>query len=173
MEPFLGQIMMFGGNFAPRGWAFCNGQVMSINSNQALFAILGTTYGGDGRNTFNLPDLRGRAPVHAGTGNGLPTVNPGQMGGAPEHTLTIAEMPTHNHSLHGELAPADKPTPQGNMLGLTPNSPIYTAPAPAQDRTFADSSIGNQGGNQAFDLHSPYLGVNFIIAVEGIFPSRN
>ncbi|MFL9839636.1 tail fiber protein [Sphingomonas sp. ST-64] len=173
MEPFVGQIMMFGGNFAPRGWAFCNGQLLSIQSNTALFAILGTTYGGNGQTTFGLPNLQGRVPMHAGTGPGLPPVALGQMAGSPTHTLTVAEMPSHNHTMHGELAPADKPTPQGNMLGLTPNTPIYTAPVPAQDRTFAATSIGMAGGNQPFDLHSPYLAVNFIIALVGIFPSRN
>lgn len=173
MDPFIGQIIMFGGNFAPRGWAFCNGQLLSIAQNTALFSILGTTYGGNGQTTFGLPNLQGRVPVHPGTGAGLPPVSLGQMAGSPTHTLTINEMPTHNHSFHGELAAADKQTPQGNMLALTPGTPIYAAPIPADDRTMAPSSIGATGGNQAFDLHSPYLAVNFIIALEGIFPSRN
>lgn len=173
MDPFIGQIMMFGGNFEPRGWAFCNGQLMSIAQNTALFSILGTTYGGDGRTTFGLPDLRGRAPVHFGSGGGLAPVQLGQMGGAETHTLTVNEMPAHSHSMHGELAIADKQTPQGNMLALTPGNPIYAAPVPADDRTMAPSSIGNAGGSQPFGLRSPYQAVNFIIALQGIFPPRN
>ncbi|WP_186456829.1 phage tail protein [Sphingomonas suaedae] len=173
MDPFIGQIIMFGGNFAPRGWAFCDGQIMSIASNTALFSILGTTYGGNGQTTFALPDLRGRSPVHPGTGPGLPPVALGQMAGSPTHTLTTLEMPIHNHSFHGELANADKQTPQGNMLALTPGTPIYAAPVPADDRTMAPTSIGMAGGSQPFDLHSPYLAVNFIIALFGVFPSRN
>jgi microcystin-dependent protein len=175
MDPFIGQIMMFAGNYAPRGWAFCDGQLMSIQSNTALFSILGTTYGGNGTTTFALPDLRGRVAVHAGTGAGpgLSPVALGQSAGSPTHTLTINEMPSHNHSMHGELAVADKQTPQNNMLALTPGSPIYAAPIPAEDRTMAPSSIGVAGGNQPFDLHSPYQAVNFIIALEGIYPPHN
>lgn len=173
MEPFLGQIMMFGGNFAPRGWAFCDGQLLSIAQNTALFSILGTTYGGDGRTTFGLPDLRGRAPVHPGNGPGLTPIALGQKAGAETHTLTLNEMPSHSHSMHGELAVADKQTPQGNMLALTQNNPIYAAPVPADDRTMAPSSIGNTGGSQSFGLRNPYQAVNFIIALQGIFPSRS
>ena len=173
MDPFIGQIMMFAGNFEPRGWAFCNGQLLPISQYTALFSILGTTYGGDGRTTFGLPNLQGRTPVHTGTGGGLAPVQLGQSGGAETHTLTVNEMPSHNHSMHGELAVADKQTPQGNMLALTPANPIYAAPVPAEDRTMAPSSIGNTGGNQSFGLRSPYLAVNFIIALEGIYPSRN
>jgi microcystin-dependent protein len=173
MEPFIGQIVMFGGNFAPRGWALCDGQLLAIQTYSALFSILGTTYGGNGQSTFGLPDLRGRSAVHAGTGPGLAPVALGQKAGSPSHTLTVNEMPSHSHSMHGELAVADKQTPQNNMLALTPGSPIYAAPVPADDRTMAPSSIGNTGGSQAFDLHSPYQAVNFIIALEGVYPSRS
>lgn len=172
MDPLLGTIILFAGNFAPRGWLFCNGQLLPISQNTALFSLLGVTYGGDGRTTFALPDLRGRVPVHAGQGSGLSPINLGEMGGAEAHTLTIAEMPAHNHSLHGELAAADKLSPQGNMLALTSGTPIYAAPVPAEDRTLAPSSIGVNGGNQPFDTRDPYLALNYIIATEGVFPSR-
>lgn len=173
MDPFIGQIIMFAGNYPPRGWAFCDGQVLPIQQYTALFSILGVTYGGDGQITFGLPDLRGRAPVHAGTGPGLAPVALGERAGSATHTLTVNEMPLHSHSLHGELAVADKQTPQNNMLALTPGSPIYAAPVPAEDRTMAPSSIGPTGGNQPFDLHSPYQAVNFIIALDGIYPPHN
>lgn len=177
MEPFLGQIIAFGGNFAPRGWAFCDGQLLPINQNQALFSILGTTYGGDGRTTFALPDLRGRSIVHPGHGPGLTSIRLGEKSGRENVTLTINEMPNHNHSvtLHGETALADNAGAQGRMLSQTPNNPIYADPIAADNKTMAADSIGelSVGGGVGFNIRNPYVGINVIIALQGTFPSRS
>ena len=174
MEPFIGMIVGFGGNFAPRGWAHCHGQLLPISQNQALFSILGTTYGGDGRTTFALPDLRGRAPIGEGSGPGLSPVGLGERGGAESHVLTTQEMPAHSHgaTLHGETAQPDASNPQGKMLAL---SNIYANVVAAEDRTFASESIRveNSGNGASFQIRNPYLGTNWIIALTGVFPSRN
>lgn len=190
-EPFIAEIKMFGGNFAPRGYAYCNGQLLQISQNSALFSLLGTTYGGDGRVTFGLPDLRGRSAVHSGgnsAGPGLPAVQLGQKGGAVSHTLTTAQMPSHNHSatLHatnerGNTAvpyvPATIDTPAiGHMLASKSRTNIYHDDAPAVsigDMDARSITVANQGGGQSFNIQDPYLGVNFIIALQGIYPSRN
>lgn len=187
MEPFIGQIMMFGGNFAPRGWAFCHGQLLPISQNTALFSILGTTYGGDGRTTFALPDLRGRAALSAGNGPGLSDVRLGQKGGAETVTLTVAEMPSHNHSANsanlkcsnpGHTGPGDTDTPGPTAMPANAVGNLIYSNAPA-DTTMAEGTvsgsvtIGNTGGNQPFQIRNPYLGVNYIIALQGIFPSRS
>ena len=173
MDPFLGQIIMFGGNFAPKGWRFCDGSMLSVSANTALFSVIGTIYGGDGQTNFALPDLRGRAPIQAGQAPGLAMYHLGSSGGSEQQTLTVNQMPRHNHSMHGELASADKKSPQGNMLALVPDGrQIYAEPIEAEDRTLADSSIGQSGGNAAFDIRGPYLTTLFIIAVEGVYPSR-
>ena len=174
MEPLIGQIMGFGGNFAPRGWAFCDGQLLSIAQNTALFSILGTTYGGDGRTTFGLPDLRGRAIVHAGNGPGLSPVPLGQKAGAETFTLTVPNLPVHNHlaTLHAETAAANQQNPQGRMLAL---GQFYADVVAAEDRTMASQSVlvQNAGGNLPVNFRSPYQAINVIIALQGIFPSRN
>ena len=168
---------MFGGNFAPRDWALCNGQLLAVNQNPALFSILGTTYGGDGRTSFALPDLRGRFPMHAGNGPGLTARHLGERGGSETTTLTVQNMPSHDHnvSLHGELATADKKSPQGHMLALSPTEPMYAAPIAAEDRDMATESIREQsvGGNAPFNAQGPYQALNFIIALQGVFPSRS
>jgi len=174
MEPFIGMIVGFGGNFAPRGWAFCDGQLLAISSNTALFSILGTTYGGDGRTTFALPDLRGRAMIHPGSGPGLSHYVLGQKGGTEGFTLSVAQMPphTHNVTLHGETAAPNSSNPNNKMLGLTE---IYADVNPTEDRTFAPESIREQsvGGGQQVTHRGPFQAVNYIIALQGIFPSRN
>ncbi len=172
MEPFIGQIIMFAGSFAPVGWAFCDGQLLQIRKNEALFSVLGTQYGGDGRVDFALPDLRGRFAMHPGAAPGLRPYELGERGGRETQMLTEAEMPSHNHGFYGELAVADKRSPQGNMLALSPVEPIYAAPTAAVDRTFFGDSVGNTGGGQAFSVRNPYAAVNFIIALVGIFPAR-
>ncbi len=179
-DPFLGEIKIISFGFPPKGWTFCNGQLLPINQNQALFSILGTTYGGDGRQTFALPNLQGRVPVHVGNGITL-----GQLGGEASHTLNISEMPAHNHVLNALLTQADTTSTNGN----TPSSSVMPAEGVAAT-TNGNVNIGlygaaqnlvsmnpammvNTGGNQPHDNMSPYLVLNFIIALQGIFPSQN
>lgn len=188
MDPFIGEIVMFGGNFAPRGWAFCDGQLLSIAQNTALFSILGTTYGGDGRTTFALPDLRGRAPIGPRNGPGLSDYRLGQRGGAQTNTLNVTQIPSHNHAATGTVkaSSSDGTTndPTGNILaaGKTPidrsnivDANIYTSPAPNTNMAANEVTVtvGNTGGNQPINNLQPYLAVNYIIALVGIFPSRN
>ena len=170
-DPFIGQIIMFGGNFAPRGWALCQGQLLSISQNTALFSILGTTYGGDGRTTFGLPDLRGRAALHAESSFTL-----GNKGGAPTTTLALNNMPAHDHDhqLRGSTALANASGPGGAVPAVhaLQRYGIYQTGAPDTDMD-ADAIRGqNVGGNQAFDNMAPYQAVHFIIALVGLFPSR-
>lgn len=173
MDPFVGQIMMFGGNFAPRGWAFCNGQLLSISANSALFSILGTTYGGDGRTTFGLPDLRGRIAMNPGQGPGLRNHTWGQRSGKEQVQLTVNELPAHKHSGSVKVSTAapDDDTPSTSVsFGA---SEIYVDGAPNQDIAPGSVDTSNTGGNQAFDISNPSLGVYFCIALQGIYPSRN
>lgn len=177
-DPYLADVSIFAGNFAPRGWAFCDGQLLPISSYSALFSLLGTTYGGDGRTTFALPDLRGRMPIGPGNGPGLPTYILGARGGNFQHTLTIGEMPSHGHSpqLHAEQTVADQNVPANRMLGVSPSAtPIYANIDAANDIPMATASITeqNQGGNQAFPTMNPYLAIHYIIALQGVFPSRS
>ncbi|WP_046755816.1 phage tail protein [Kordia jejudonensis] len=186
MDPFIGEIVMFGGNFAPRGWALCNGQLLAISSNSALFSILGTTYGGDGRTTFALPDLRGRSAVHPGTGPGLTTIKLGQRGGAEYHTLNVLEMPSHEHSgatLKGSIMAneddGESNDPNGKNFGLIDpdttlmfNSSTNTVSMSADSVGITGNTLAT-GGNQSFYIRNPFEGVNFIIAMLGVYPSRS
>lgn len=180
MEPFLGQVMLFGGNFAPRGWAFCHGQLLPIAQNTALFSLLGTIYGGDGRTTFALPDLRGRAAVGAGSGPGLSDVREGQKGGRESVTLSVINLPSHNHSAIMKTGPDTTTTDvsTGNRLAHEARAgqdtfPIYTSEA-GTDSMAADAiQVGNTGNNQPFSIQNPSLGLNYIIALQGVFPSRS
>jgi microcystin-dependent protein len=169
-EPFYGEIRMFGFNFAPRGWAFCNGQILPIAQNTALFSLLGTMYGGNGQTTFALPDLRGRVPIHQGQGPGLSNYTMGQVAGTETVTLTVNEMPQHIH----QVAPPSS-TNSANASRPTNNIPaggqFYTAPP--GNGTMAPFPSGIAGGSQPHQNIQPYLTVNFCIALEGIFPSRN
>lgn len=168
-EPFIGEIRMFAGNFAPNGWAFCNGQLLSIAQNTALFSLLGTTYGGNGITTFALPDLRGRVSIGFSQGPGLSPYAQGETGGVEAHALTVAEMASHNHVLAGTTAPANNTSPSGRALGETAR-PLYSSTAPAVD--LAPESLSQVGGSQPHPNMKPYLTVSFIIALVGIFPSR-
>ena len=149
-------------DFAPKGWALCNGQLMPINQNQGLFSLLGTTFGGDGRVNFALPDLRGRAPIHVGSGHTL-----GEKGGEQAHTISISEMPQHIHSLSAAQDNATVSPPGGNMLASAANQ--YLAPPP--NTSLVPSTVTNQGGSQAHQNMQPYLVLSFCIALQGIFPS--
>jgi microcystin-dependent protein len=170
MEPFIGQIMLFAGNFAPKGWAFCNGQLLSISQNSAVFALLGTTYGGDGVTTFALPDLRGRVPLHFGSGPGLTPRDLGESSGSESITLLQTQIPAHNHVLNAINNPADVSVPTSNILAT---ATTYSDRSASADTTLSANSIGSTGGGQPHDNMQPYLGLNFVIALEGIFPSRS
>lgn len=176
MDPFIGEIRMFGGNFAPRGWAFCNGQLLAISSNTALFSLLGVTYGGNGQTTFALPNLQGRAPIHFGQGPGLTPRVLGEMVGTENVTLLSNQMPMHNHDINGSSAVVDTSSPTNAFLGIKgePRSPenSYTTQA-TNLAPMNPQSISAAGGSQPHENMQPSLAVNFIIALEGIFPSRN
>jgi microcystin-dependent protein len=166
-EPFLSEIRIMSFNFAPKGWAQCNGQLLPINQNQPLFSLLGTTYGGDGRVNFALPDLRGRTPIHEGSGHSL-----GERGGEQAHTLTISELPTHLHLANATSIPATTNTPATNMLlAQSTSSQLYGAPSNLT--AMAPDAIANVGGSQAHLNMQPFLALMFCIALQGIFPSQN
>lgn len=163
-EPFLSEVRIMSFVFAPKGWALCNGQLLPINQNQALFSLLGTTFGGDGRVNFALPDLRGRAPIHVGSGHTL-----GERGGEQAHTLSIAELPTHTHVAQASSSNASGPVPTGNVMGSTSNG--YAAPGNLT--SLLASTVANVGGSQAHLNMEPFLTLSFCIALQGIFPSPN
>lgn len=164
-DPFIAEIVMFGGNFSPRGWAFCDGQLMPIAQYSAVFSLLGTTYGGDGRVTFGLPDLRGRVAVHPGTGPGLPTFRLGQKGGQVENTLTVQNLPPHTHDQRGAEEDANSGDPGGNFPATTAQNAYHGTADTSMGET---SSVGN---GASFNILQPYQCVNFIIAIQGTFPS--
>jgi microcystin-dependent protein len=172
MESFLASIILFAGNFAPRGWAFCQGQILPIAQNTALFSLLGTTYGGNGQTTFALPDLRGRAPIGQGQGPGLPPVQLGEAAGSPSTTLNISNMPQHNHQLNCGGS-ADAFAPGGNFMASESNQQTQVYGGGAVAGQMNAQSIGVAGSSQPFSNMQPYLGLNYIICMEGIFPSRN
>lgn len=169
MEPFIGMIVQFGGNFAPRGWALCDGQLLPISSNSALFSILGTTYGGDGRSTFGLPDLRGRVAMHAGTGSGLTPRSLGHKSGAETVTLTVNQMPNHNHRIN--LLDGASTSTTGNDEYLA-QGPVYT-PKASPAVQLNEGAVSSVGGSQPFHIVQPFQVVNYIIALQGLYPSRN
>lgn len=163
-EPFLGEIRIMSFVFAPKGWALCNGQFLPINQNQALFSLLGTTFGGNGQTTFALPDNRGRTPIHVGSGHTL-----GERAGEQAHTLSIAEIPTHTHAVHASSAAATTPVPTSSVLA--PANNLYSASTALV--ALGASSVTNTGGSQAHLNMQPFLTLSFCIALQGIFPSPN
>lgn len=169
-EPFIGQIMPVGFNFAPRGWALCDGQLLSISQNSALFALLGTAYGGDGRVTFGLPDLRGRVPVHVGSGPGLSPYTWGQKGGTEQVTLSVSQIPSHSHTLRANSDSADSTSPSDRTLAEAREDTYNEEAANADMKAGA---IGNAGGGQGHPNIQPYLAIYWCIALTGLFPSRN
>lgn len=170
-EPFVGEIRMFGGNFAPRGWAFCAGQLLAVSQNDALFSLLGTIYGGDGRTTFGLPDMRGRIPLHAGSGPGLSPRRLGAKSGNENVTLTTNQLASHSHDLNANTAAATGSAPQGKVTAESSAPRIYAGQS--QTQSLASGAIGHSGGSQPHANLMPTLCVNFIIALFGIYPSRN
>jgi microcystin-dependent protein len=170
-EPFVGEIRMFAGNFAPRSWALCDGQLLAISQNDALFSLLGTIYGGDGRTTFGLPDLRGRIPIHAGSGPGLTPRSLGSRSGNEKVTLTEAQIPRHNHRLRAVQSRANSGDPQGALLAAA-DADVY-ASSGSLTNLAGDSIADSPGSGQSHDNIQPFLCVNFIIALVGVFPSRN
>lgn len=168
-EQYLGEVRIVGFGFVPKGWALCNGQLMSINQNQALFALLGTTYGGDGRTTFALPNLQGRVPMHVDNNNSAFTPQ-GKNGGETTHTLTIPELPAHTHQAVGSSSnPATSPNALNNLWGYNSNNPY----APTAGSAMNPAGISPAGNSLPHENMSPYLALNFIIALTGIFPSRS
>jgi microcystin-dependent protein len=168
-EPFVGEIRMMSFNYAPssQGWAMCNGQLLPINQNQALFSLLGTTFGGDGRVTFALPDLRGQTPIHVGQGFTL-----GQRGGEQAHTLSISEMPQHTHTANASSSDANTPLLPNNLLARSTQANLYRSPSSNQVALNA-GTVTSVGGNQAHLNMQPFLVITFAIALIGIFPSQN
>jgi microcystin-dependent protein len=169
-EPFVGEIRMFAGNFAPRGWALCDGQLLAIAQNDALFSLFGTVYGGDGRTTFGLPDLRGRVPVHAGTGPGLSDRRLGSKSGSESVAMVSNQLPSHTHPFQGSSDAATTPDPSGNVFARS-SGDAYGSDLSASNMNGA--AVGNSGGGQAHTNLMPSLAVNFIVALFGVYPSRN
>ncbi|HEY2084305.1 MAG TPA: tail fiber protein [Verrucomicrobiae bacterium] len=171
--PFLGEIRMFGGNFAPRGYALCNGQLLSIAQNTALFSLLGTTYGGDGVSNFALPNLQGRVPIHFGNGAGLSPYYLGQQAGTEAVTLNLNQMPIHSHPVNSTGAGGNQASPVGNLPAIESTGTSLNYSNAGSSGQMSPSTIGTAGGNQPFTVVQPYLTINFIIALQGIYPSRN
>jgi len=169
-QPYLGEIIAVPYNFAPRGYMFCAGQLLAINQNQALFSLLGTTYGGNGQTTFALPDLRGRSAVSSGQGPGLAAKDLGERGGEESVTLLVSQMPAHTHSVQASSSTGSQASPVGNAWAAQSRSPIFSSSA---NTTMSPAATSNAGGSQPHDNRSPYLVMNYVIAVTGIFPSRD
>ena len=167
-EPFLAEVRLFAGNFAPRGWTFCDGQLLSISQNQALFALLGTIYGGDGRTTFALPDLRGRVAISPGSGPGLSTYRQGVRGGAESIVLSASEIPSHSHAIF-----ADAQVGRGGSTTSPTNNYLAESDAYSTEQDTQMRPTGTTGGSQAHENRPPFLALHYIIATQGVFPSRN
>ena len=172
MDPFVAEIRILGFNFAPKGWAFCDGQLMPISQNTALFSLLGTTYGGDGKSTFALPDMQGNAPMHPGQGPGLSLHDLGETGGSETVTLLESEIPSHAHALTADPNVAETPDPTINSLARGSSINAYQTNANANLVTMSDSAVAPAGGDQPHNNMMPYLTLNFCIALQGVYPPR-
>ena len=166
-EPFLAEVRIVGFNFAPRGWAFCDGQILPINQNQSLYSLLGTTYGGDGRTSFALPDLRGRTPIHVSDSH-----TEGQKGGSETNTLNASEMPKHIHEVRVVESNSNTNNPSGHLYAIGDQA-VYHDFSSSSLANMRSGMVSNSGGGQPFDNMQPYLALNFCIALKGLFPSRN
>lgn len=179
-QPFIGEIRMFGGNFAPVGWMLCQGQILPISEYETLFNLIGTTYGGDGQSTFALPDLQSRVPIHMGTGSGgIGSYPIAQTGGVETVTLTTQQIPQHNHPVQVATSPGNQNTPAGNSIlsneaeGVANRAPVYAAYAAANQIQMGAQTVGIDGGNQPHENIQPILAINFIISLFGIYPTPN
>lgn len=172
-EPFIGEVRMFAGSFAPQGWALCDGALLSIAQNQALFSLLGTSFGGNGQTNFALPDLRGRVPIHTGQGPGLSSYSLGQAGGSENVTLQTGQIPAHNHSLNANTLPANQKGPAGNALAAEPSGVTALYSDAGVNAAMNPQSVGNAGGGQPHANIQPFLTLTFIIALQGIYPARS
>jgi len=172
-EPFVGEIKMFAGNFAPRGFAYCDGQLLAVSQNDALFSLLGTIYGGDGRTTFGLPDLRGRVPIHQGTGPGLSPRQLGAKGGTESETLTVSQLPSHTHALSASSGPASSREPEGNVPASSTGVSLYGNAGGAPQQLSSQSLGSAAGGSQSHTNVMPFQCIHYIIALVGIYPSRS
>ena len=176
MEAFIGTIILFAGNYAPNGWAFCDGQLLNVNQQEALFAVIGSTYGGDGKTTFALPDLRGRLPMGMGQGPGLTSRPMGEQAGVESVALLLSQVPAHSHPLNASSQSADLNDPTGAVLAQTVDAllaagpPLYTKNSP--NATMAATSIAPAGGSQPHENMPPYLSLNYVICLDGIYPSH-
>ncbi len=171
LEPYLGQIIIVPYNFTPVGWQFCQGQLLPISQNTALFSLIGTTFGGDGVHTFALPDLRGRVPVGTGQGPGLSPIIIGEAYGAETYTLTVEQLPAHSHPLMASTLEAAVVSPTNAVLGSKARVPLYSGVSDLT--TMSAASVGETGGNQPYPVRNPYVGLNYIIAMQGIYPTRS
>lgn len=169
-DPFVAEIRIVGFNFAPRGWAFCDGQILPLSQNTALFSLLGTTYGGNGQSNFALPNLQGRAPMHPGQGPGLSLRDLGEEIGSETITLLQSEIPAHAHGLNASTSPANSRNPTNNALGRSRGASAYDPGAPAATAAF--QAVGVTGGDLPHNNMQPYLTMNFVIALQGVFPPR-
>jgi len=165
-QPYVGEIRMFAGNFAPAGWMFCEGQLLPISENETLFNLIGTTYGGDGQSTFTLPDLRGRLPLHFGNGFTL-----AETGGAEQITLTVNQIPAHSHPMIASTSPGTQNAPNNNLTAASPSVTLYTGDV--TDNNLSPNAVGTVGGSQPHNNFQPYLCIDFIISLFGIFPPPN
>lgn len=171
-DPFVAEIRIFPFNFPPKGWAFCNGQLLPLSQNTALFSLLGTTYGGDGKSNFALPDLQGAGPMHSGQGPGLSLHDLGEMGGSDTVTLLRSEMPAHSHGLQASNQPGEDPAPGGEALGRSVGASLYQTEVVNNLGQLSSQALAPAGGSQPHNNLMPYLTFNFCIALQGVFPPR-